>query len=415
MVVKQKNLIEKKIVVIGLGYVGFPIFAQLNRVGYDVVGFDNSETKVGQLKEKYEEVNCENISSETSVLNDRDVFVVCVPTPVDETKKVDLSALKNVGSLIGKNLKKGAIIILESTVFPGTTNQILAPIISEVSGLIVEKDFFMGYSPERLSPGTDMDDITKISKVISANNSLILNEVKKLYSTFMQAELFEAKSIEVAEASKLFENVQRDVNIALYNEFGQLCDKLNLDLKDVVFAAKTKWNFHEYKRGLVGGHCIGVDPYYLLEIASEVGFSLPLVKAARDTNDSYHFYVIERIKKFAKETDNSILIFGGTYKENVPDFRNSGSIRLAKALIVLGYQVTIIDPFFNTDVICDIGDLHVLNKAESSHFLDKDLLIYAVDHDHFKEYQGEFENFLKNKRILSLCSIQFSIPVDEVL
>lgn len=348
-----------KIAVIGLGYVGINLAAAFGQ-SEEVIGFDVNEKRIAQLKEHYDRYNsvpegelktakvC--YSSDETCLKDANFYIIAVPTPVSYYHKPDLTYFEDASRSIGKYLKRNDVVVNESTVYPGVTEEICIPILEEESGLKNGQDFFVGYSPERINPGDELHTITRIKKIISGQNTIAVEKIKAVYSKLTLGGLHLASSIKVAEAIKVFENTQRDVNIALLNEFVQFTKALNIDIYDVIEGLKTKWNYLDFAPGFVGGHCISVDPYYLTHKAREMGLNLRLIETAREINNNLS-YLIERIEVALKNKNHdrkkvSIAVLGLSYKENIPDFRNSLSLDLIKALSAHKFTVYANDPYF---------------------------------------------------------------------
>lgn len=352
---------EEKVCIIGLGYVGLPLYLEFKKSGVNTIGYDINEQRVRDLlsghdntgeleREDFHFVN--SLTSDLNEIKSSDVYIVTVPTPIDEYNSPDISILKNCCYDIGKILTNGNLVVFESTVYPGCTNEECIPILEKTSGLQVNKNFHVGYSPERVSPGIGAKKVWEISKIISGSDSSALNRVNNLYSTIIKAQLFEAKNIKTAEAAKVVENTQRDLNIALVNELSMIFDKIGINTYDVLEAAKTKWNFHSYQPGLVGGHCIGVDPYYLLAKSIKSGFYPELIHASRRVNENMIDFVVNKIiaklienKKISK--DPKILVLGATFKENCPDIRNSKAILVYKKLKEIFKKTKVFDPMLN--------------------------------------------------------------------
>jgi len=342
-----------KIAVIGLGYVGLPLAIELSNE-YDVVGFDINSDRVKEIKNGIDitkELDKEKILNSkkfiatdlVSKITNLDIYIITVPTPITIENEPDLSNLVEAAKIVGKSIKKESIVVIESTVYPGITEDFIQPIIAESSGLIPKKDFNMGYSPERVNPGDKIHTVDKIVKVVAGDNIKTTKLLAEIYRKIIKAGIFEATSIRVAEASKAIENAQRDINIAFINEVAMICKKLKINSLDVLNAAKTKWNFLDFSPGLVGGHCIGVDPYYLAKSAIDVGHQPEMILAGRKINDGMPKFIFKQIKiKISKNI--RILFLGLTFKENVRDLRNSKSADLAKLLIEDGYILDIYDP-----------------------------------------------------------------------
>ena len=348
------------IAVIGLGYVGLPLAVEFSKK-FPVVGFDLNTDRINELKRgkdrtreiDYSELNKNNnliLSYSHSCLKDSNVYIVTVPTPVDKNKTPNLAPLESASKTIGKYLNKGNIVIYESTVYPGATEEICVPILEEVSSLVYNKDFYCGYSPERINPGDKKNTLVNIKKVTSGSTKETASFVKELYETIIKAGVFTASSIKVAEAAKVIENTQRDVNIALINELALIFNKLNIDTNEVLEAAGTKWNFLPFKPGLVGGHCIGVDPYYLTHKAVEIGYKPQIILAGRRINDSMGKFVGEQtilrlIKNNINPSKAKIAILGLTFKENCPDLRNTKVVDIKENLEKYNCKVLVSDEF----------------------------------------------------------------------
>ena len=386
----------KKIAIIGLGYVGLPLAIEFGKKR-PVMGFDINQARVNKLKlgvDETLEVTSEEFNQSIHLsftTNSDDIkncqfYIITVPTPIDDKKRPDLTALKTASELVGKIINKDDIIIYESTVYPGATEEVCVPILEKYSGLKFNVDFFCGYSPERINPGDKEHNITSIKKITSGSNPEVANIVDQLYKEIIVAGTFIAKSIRVAEAAKVIENTQRDVNIALINEFAIIFNKLNIDTESVLEAASTKWNFLPFSPGLVGGHCIGVDPYYLTHKAIEVGYKPEMILAGRKLNDNMGFYIVNQIlllikKKNIEIQNANILIMGLTFKENCPDLRNTRVIDLITEFKNFNCNIDVHDPWANkneayTNFGIKIIDFPVKNKY--------DVVIFAVAHDEFK-------------------------------
>ena len=355
----------KRIGVIGLGYVGLPLAAEFGKkrevVGFDihkerveelVSGFDRTdELKADELKEAVHLT----FTAELKDIEKCEIYIVTVPTPIDEYKKPDLTPLEKASSTIGSILKKGDIVIYESTVFPGCTEEVCVPILEQTSGLKFNSDFFCGYSPERINPGDKEHRVASIKKVTSGSTGGIAEEVDQLYAEIITAGTHKASSIKVAEAAKVIENAQRDLNIAFVNELSKIFHKMNIDTHEVLDAAGTKWNFLPFKPGLVGGHCIGVDPYYLTYKAESLGYNPQVILAGRRINDGMGAYVANRIMKLmtreGKSQNAKILVLGITFKEDCPDIRNSRVIDVIRELKDFGVQVDVYDPNANKEEV----------------------------------------------------------------
>jgi UDP-N-acetyl-D-galactosamine dehydrogenase len=363
-------MIQKKtIVVIGLGYVGLPLAVRLSH-HFTTIGYDINTQKLEELARGHDamgEVSREELATsrleytaDPARIREGDIIITAVPTPVDDHNVPDLTPVIRASETIGKHLKQGAIVVFESTVYPGVTEEVCAPIIERESGFTYNKDFFMGYSPERANPGDKEHTVDKIVKIVSGSTPEVTQRLKEVYGAVVTAGIHVAPSIRVAEAAKVIENVQRDINIALVNELAVLFDKLGINIHDVLAAAGTKWNFHRYTPGLVGGHCIGVDPYYLTYKAIEVGHHPGMILAGRQINDDMHeFYVQKLIRGLNSEgiavNKAIILILGLTFKENCNDYRNSRTRHLIRSLKAYGPRIVAIDPWLDEETIRQFG------------------------------------------------------------
>ena len=398
------NIENKKIAVIGLGYVGLPLAAAFAEK-YAVVGFDINQGRVNELKSGHDHtleladdelkaVLVENLESGNGLLpsfNAEDltscnVFIVTVPTPIDESKKPDLRPLISASTLIGKYLKRKDIVIYESTTYPGCTEEDCVPVLEKVSGLKFNEDFFCGYSPERINPGDKENTVKKIKKVTSGSTPEIAVVVDDLYKSVITAGTYLAPSMKVAEASKAIENAQRDVNISFVNELALIFDRLGIDTNDVLEAAGTKWNFLKYKPGLVGGHCIGVDPYYLAHKAEQVGYHPAVILSGRRVNDNMGMFVANKVIKLMIEKGHTIkgakaLILGFTFKENCPDIRNTRVIDIYKELDQYGLAVDIHDPWAEPEEVKHEYHLEIKTKLNGVNY---QAIIIAVAHNEFK-------------------------------
>jgi len=389
-----------KIAVIGLGYVGLPLAHAFSKK-YNVVGFDIAQWRIDELRigvdrtlELSKEQVLEAISNKMKFTNileeisDCNIYIVTVPTPIDKHKKPDLTPLLKASESIGKVLKKDDIVIYESTVYPGATEEDCVPILERVSGLTFNKDFFCGYSPERINPGDKEHTVTKILKVTAGSTPEIGQTVDKLYASIITAGTHLAPSIKVAEAAKVIENSQRDINIAFVNELSMIFNRLNIDTNAVLEAAGTKWNFLPFKPGLVGGHCIGVDPYYLTHKAQEVGYNPEIILAGRRLNDNMGIYVANQviklmIKKGQKIEGSKVLVLGITFKENCPDIRNSRVIDVIRELQDFGCDVQVSDYWANKEEVNREYNLNLLQSSEIN-TNDYSAIILAVAHDEYK-------------------------------
>ena len=409
------NIKNKKISIIGLGYVGLPLAVEFSKKGFDVLGFDINKSRIEQLKSGIDltnEVSLEELELAKSLqfsTNERDlepinIFVVTVPTPIDLYKKPNLFPLTNASSLVGKYLNKGDIVIYESTVFPGCTEEVCVPILENKSGLKFNKDFYCGYSPERINPGDKLHRVNTIMKVTSGSTPEITDEIDQLYKAIIDAGTFKATSIKVAEAAKVIENTQRDLNIAFINELALIFEKLNIDTNEVLEAAGTKWNFLKFSPGLVGGHCIGVDPYYLTHKAQSIAYNPEVILAGRRINDNMGKYVAKRYVKLLLHSNKVVsefktLILGFTFKENCPDIRNTRVIDIYNELMDFGIQADIYDPLANKDEIKKEYNIKVNSEDINSYHG----IIIAVGHDEFLTYN--WESIVPNKIIFDIKSL----------
>lgn len=403
-----------KIAIIGLGYVGAPLMHSLLINKFNCVGFDRSQMRIKQLLEGVDvtkEIDKSKvslfkykISNNPIILKDCDIFIATVPTPITKNKLPNISFVKNATKIAAKYMSKNSTFILESTVYPGLTEEICLPIIEKITKLKCNynKDkggFHIGYSPERINPGDKDHRIDNTVKIISASSSYALNKIKYIYSKVTKNNLHISPSIKVAEAAKIIENIQRDLNIALMNELHKLFNKMEIDTKEVLRAANTKWNFHNFVPGLVGGHCISVDPYYLTYKAKKLQFNPKVILAGRDTNDSMPSFYAKKIKleinKMKKVKKVKVLFCGITFKKNVPDIRNSKSIDLAKILIRYGYDLTIYDPIFPQKNFYENYKLDLQNRLISKNKYH--CIVISVDHDYFKKLgMSFFQKYLYN-------------------
>ena len=401
------NYLNKDIVVIGLGYVGLPLAVKLSSV-FNVIGYDISQNRINDLKNYYDSTKeiskselkkAKNliITFDKNLIKKKYVYIITVPTPVKNNNLPDLSLLKNACRLVGKNINKNAIVIFESTVYPGVTEKICGPILAKESNFKLNNTFYLGYSPERINPGDTKHSVEKITKVVSGSSVEITKVIGKIYNTIIKAGVFYAKSIEVAETAKAIENAQRDINIAFVNEIALLCQKLNISVYDVLDAAKTKWNFLSFEPGLVGGHCIGVDPYYLAHIAKKLGAKADIILSGRRLNDNMTSIIFNEIEKQISLNDR-ILQIGISFKENVPDIRNSKSAELAKAFIDKNYNINVYDSIVNSNEVNKIFGIK-LSKLIGRY----DVIIIAVSH-----------KFLSNKSIDLLKHIKKSTKIFDI-
>jgi len=407
------NLAETKIAIVGLGYVGLPLAVEF-ATKIPVVGFDINVPRVAELasgKDSTLEVSGEELaqasklsfSSKVEDIKSCNVYIVTVPTPIDKHKKPDLTPLEKASFMLGGIISKGDIVIYESTVYPGATEEICIPIIEKQSGLVYNKNFYAGYSPERINPGDKEHRVSTILKVTSGSTPEVADFVDSLYQLIITAGTHKASSIKVAEASKVIENVQRDVNIALVNELALIFSRLNIDTLDVLEAAGTKWNFLPFRPGLVGGHCIGVDPYYLVHKAQETGFEPTIIPASRHTNESMAAHVIhEMIKLMAQKRiniiDANILVMGLGFKEDCPDLRNTKVTDLLDELSPYNVNVDVYDPWVNHKEALAEYDIKLITAPEQNHY---DAIVIAVAHKEFIAMGAEQIHLLgKNNHVL---------------
>lgn len=385
-----------KIGIIGLGYVGLPLAVEFGKV-IDVVGFDINKERIAELRKGFDrtrEVEPEELKTSTKLTYSSDVadlksvnfFIVTVPTPVDESKKPDLRPLISASKTVGSVLKKGDVVIYESTVYPGCTEEVCVPVLEEVSGLKFNKDFFGGYSPERINPGDKLHRVTTIKKVTSGSTPEVAEKVDNLYKKIITAGTHKASSIKVAEAAKVIENSQRDINIAFVNELALIFDRIGIDTHEVLEAAGTKWNFLPFKPGLVGGHCIGVDPYYLTHKAESLGYHSQVILAGRKINDNMGIYIANCVIKLMAKQDipinkANVLVLGVTFKEDCPDIRNSRVVDVIHELKSFGTRVDIYDPHADSHEVKHEYGLTTISSPQKKY----DAVVLAVGHKEFRD------------------------------
>lgn len=407
------QLSDLKIAIIGLGYVGLPLAVEFGKQ-LPVVGFDIHQKRIQELQSGQDhtlEVSSEELkqaihlsySANLDDLRSCNFFIVTVPTPIDEFKQPDLTPLIKASTSIGKVLKKGDVVVYESTVYPGATEEACIPVLEQVSGLKFNQDFFAGYSPERINPGDNLHRVTNILKVTSGSTPEVADFVDAVYQLIVTAGTHKAPSIKVAEAAKVIENTQRDVNIALINELAVIFNKLGIDTEAVLQAAGTKWNFLPFRPGLVGGHCIGVDPYYLTHKAQSLGLHPEIILAARRLNDRMGEYVAtqlikEMVKQRIQVVGSKILVMGLSFKENCPDIRNTKIVDMVKALKEYDLDLDIYDPWVDPlDAAKEYGIDPVASLANAKY----DAIVLAVAHDQFKQMSiDEFKALAKDKYVL---------------
>lgn len=402
----------KKIAVVGLGYVGLPLAAAFGE-NREVVGFDINAKRIAELRDGVDvtrELSVEELKASKGLsfadslegIRDCQIFIVTVPTPIDEFKAPDLTPLIKASGSVGQVLKAGDIVIYESTVYPGATEEVCVPILEKVSGLTFNKDFFAGYSPERINPGDKEHRVTSIMKVTSGSTPEIADEVDALYADVITAGTHKASSMKVAEAAKVIENTQRDLNIALMNELSMIFSKLKIDTHEVIAAASTKWNFLPFKPGLVGGHCIGVDPYYLTHKAQAIGYHPEIILAGRRVNDNMGPYAASELVKAMIKAGHTIanakvLVMGFTFKENCPDLRNTRVIDVVKELQEFGCQVDVTDCWASSHEAEEEYGITLEQSPESGNY---DALLLAVPHREYAEKSSqELRQFLKPKGV----------------
>jgi UDP-N-acetyl-D-glucosamine/UDP-N-acetyl-D-galactosamine dehydrogenase len=395
------NLRKCRIGVIGLGYVGLPLAVEFGK-HFDTTGFDVKASRIAELKSGRDstlEVSKQELkgaarltyTTDLAALKRCQVYIVTVPTPIDEYKRPDLTPLVKASESVGKVLKRGDVVVYESTVYPGCTEEICVPILERESGLKFNKDFFAGYSPERINPGDKEHRLPNIKKVTSGSTPEVADFVNKLYSAIITAGTHKASSIKVAEAAKVIENTQRDVNIALINELALIFNRLGIDTEEVLNAAGSKWNFLPFRPGLVGGHCIGVDPYYLTHKAQEIGYHPEMILAGRRLNDNMALYVADQIAKLMASkrihvNGSRALVLGITFKENCPDIRNSKVVDVVRELQKNGADVDIYDPWADNAELKHEYGLKVIRNLQSRCY---DVAVVAVAHKEFRELGAE--------------------------
>ena len=419
------NLENAQIAIIGLGYVGLPLAVEFGKK-YSVLGFDINRARVDELLRGHDstlEVSDTELamavkltySSNKADLADANIYIVTVPTPIDDSNAPDLTPLQKASEMLGHVVKKGDIVIYESTVYPGATEEVCLPIIEKVSGLKFNQDFFAGYSPERINPGDKVNTLTKIMKITSGSTPEIADFVDDLYGSIITAGTHKATSLKVAEAAKVIENTQRDLNIAVINEFAKIFNKLGIDTEEVLNAAGTKWNFLPFRPGLVGGHCIGVDPYYLTQKAIEVGYNPKMILAGRKLNDSMGAYIVDQVTKLMTKkrihvVDANILIMGLTFKENCPDLRNSRVVDLVQAFESFNCNVDIYDPLVDKQEAQQEYNIQPIDAPENGKY---DAIILAVAHNEFKELSLE-QIIALGKQNHILYDVKYLLKPEEV-
>ncbi len=396
--------IDLRIAIIGLGYVGLPLAVEFGKKR-PVVGFDINHKRIAELQAGHDstrEVDGPELnqalylscSSDSKSLSDCNTYIVTVPTPIDDYKRPDLSALIKASETVGRVLKQGDIVIYESTVYPGATEEDCVPVLEATSGLKYNQDFYCGYSPERINPGDKEHRVTTIKKVTSGSTPEIAEIVDKLYREIIIAGTHKAESIKVAEAAKVIENTQRDINIALINELAIIFNKLGIDTQAVLEAAGTKWNFLPFRPGLVGGHCIGVDPYYLTHKAQQIGYHPEVILAGRRINDGMGKYVVSQLIKTMIQSDiqmlgAKVLVMGLTFKENCPDLRNTRVVDIVYELQDYGIHVDVYDPWVNAAEAEEEYKISPLTELEDTQKAQYDAIVLAVAHEEFRQMGSE--------------------------
>lgn len=419
------NLDNAHIAIIGLGYVGLPLAIEFGKK-YPTVGFDINPTRIKELQQFNDstlEVSTEELkqaknltySTDLEEIKDCNVYIITVPTPVDEHKRPDLRPLQGATKTVAKVLFKNDIVIYESTVYPGATEEDCVPILEEISGLTFNKEFFVGYSPERINPGDKLHRLTTIVKVTAGSTPEAADFVDDLYGSIIKAGTHKASSIQVAEAAKVIENTQRDVNIALINELALIFNRLNIDTQEVLQAAGTKWNFLKFTPGLVGGHCIGIDPYYLTHKAQEIGYHPEIILAGRRINDNMGMYVASQVlklmtKKHIHIVDANILVMGLTFKENCPDLRNTRVIDLINEFKSYSANVDIYDPWVDAKEALTEYNVTLTKELKQNHY---DTIVLAVAHRQFKEMGIEGIKALAKENMV-LYDIKHILDKDQV-
>jgi len=407
------SLENVKLGIIGLGYVGLPLAVEFGKK-YPTMGFDINTKRVGELKQGHDftlEVSGEELadsefisySSDVDDLKDCNVYIVTVPTPIDNNKQPDLTPLVKASAMLAKVINKGDVIIYESTVYPGATEEVCIPEVERHSSLVFNEDFYAGYSPERINPGDKERRVTNILKVTSGSTPQVSDFVDSLYKSIVTAGTYQASSIQVAEAAKVIENTQRDLNIALINELAVIFNKLNIDTEEVLKAAGTKWNFLPFRPGLVGGHCISVDPYYLTHKAQAIGYNPEVILAGRRINDAMGAYVVSQLvktmlKRKLPVNGANVLVMGFTFKENCPDVRNTGVIDILAELAEFEINVDVYDPWVNPEEAKHEYDVDLISAPKAGHY---DAVIFAVAHNEFKALSADdIKVLMKNEHVI---------------
>ena len=416
---------NSRIAVIGLGYVGLPLAVEFGKK-FETVGFDINKSRIKELlggSDSTMEVSIDQLKNSKSLsfsadigdIENCNIFIVTVPTPIDEHKNPDLTPLIGASTALGRVLKKEDIVIYESTVYPGATEEVCVPILEKESGMIFNQDFYCGYSPERINPGDKEHSVTTIKKVTSGSTEEIADKVDELYQSIITAGTHKAESIKIAEAAKVIENTQRDINIALINELAMIFDKLDIDTEAVLKAAGTKWNFLPFRPGLVGGHCIGIDPYYLTHKAIEVGYHPEMILAGRRLNDNMGAYVVDQISKLMIKkrihiVDANVLIMGLTFKENCPDLRNSKIIDLIEGFRDFNCNIDVYDPWANKYEAQNEYGVELIEQPVAKKY---DAIVLAVNHNQFRELTiDNLKSYGKEEHVI--YDIKCLFPADQV-
>ncbi|HLQ82379.1 MAG TPA: nucleotide sugar dehydrogenase [Pseudogracilibacillus sp.] len=407
----------RKIAVVGLGYVGLPVAVEFGKK-QPVIGFDINEARIKDLQKGIDFTNeveqadlnqaDMTFTSDPTKLSEADFIIVAVPTPITETKQPDLTPLLKASETVGKHMSKDTIVVFESTVYPGATEEDCVPVLEKHSGLVNGKDFFVGYSPERINPGDKVNTFKTITKVVSGQTDEVLNIIADVYASVVDAGVFKAKSIKVAEAAKVIENTQRDINIALMNELAIIFEKMDIDTSDVLEAAGTKWNFLNFSPGLVGGHCIGVDPYYLTYKAEQLGHYPEMILAGRQINDFTGKFIARKVvKDMIREGINmqsaTITILGFTFKENVPDIRNTRVIDMIEELESFGLTVQVTDAYADAEEVKRHYDIDLVDQKDLK---KTDAVIYAVPHESYQDIGWQLFDDLYNSNDLLVFDVK---------
>ena len=397
----MSDIKKLKLAIIGLGYVGLPLAVEFGKQR-TVLGFDINQARIAELQSGHDttrEVSDEELktathlsmTSDSSELSDCNTYIVTVPTPIDDANAPDLRPLQKASEMLGSVIGKDDIVIYESTVYPGATEEVCVPILEKVSGLTFNHDFFVGYSPERINPGDKVNTLTKILKITSGSTPETADQVDALYASIITAGTHRASSIKVAEAAKVIENTQRDLNIAIINEFAKIFNSLNIDTQEVLNAAGTKWNFLPFKPGLVGGHCISVDPYYLTYKAKEIGYQPEVILAGRRINDGMGQYTATQLVKAVSQKkihidEAKVLVLGFTFKGDCPDVRNTKIIDMVKELRSFNMNVDVYDPWADPEEVLQAYNITLKNYLKKEYY---DAIVLAVDHSDFKAWGVE--------------------------